>query len=132
MIILATIPVGIAGLAFEHTFRVVFGKPVYAAVFLAVNGLILLAGERFARRTTRRPGQQRAAAPEPELALTGAGRPGVARHAAGHQAIRSQELAEAVDSDQRLSEMGYARAVLIGSAQILALLAGISRGGVTW
>src|SRR5258708_18079940 len=27
MIVLATIPVGIAGLAFEHTFRVVFGKP---------------------------------------------------------------------------------------------------------
>src|SRR3984885_9098177 len=26
MIILATIPVGIAGLAFEHTFRVIFGK----------------------------------------------------------------------------------------------------------
>src|SRR6202007_243802 len=47
MIILATIPVGLAGLLFEHAFRVIFGKPVYAAVFLCVNGLILFAGERF-------------------------------------------------------------------------------------
>src|SRR5436309_12950702 len=37
MIILATIPVGLAGLAFEHAFRVIFGKPVIAAIFLAVN-----------------------------------------------------------------------------------------------
>jgi undecaprenyl-diphosphatase len=131
MIILATIPVGVAGLAFEHAFRVVFGKPVYAAVFLAVNGLILLAGERFTRRSGRQAGRPTAAEPEPELALTAAGRPSVARHASGHQAIRGRERAEAMDSDQRLSAMGYAQAVLIGSAQILALLAGISRSGVT-
>src|SRR6201997_1356830 len=47
LIILATIPVGLAGLAFEHAFRVIFGKPAYAAVFLILHGLILLAGERF-------------------------------------------------------------------------------------
>ncbi len=131
MIVLATIPVGIAGLAFEHTFRVVFGKPVYAAVFLAVNGLILLGGERYARRPGRPADNQRAAEPEPELALSAAARPGVARHASGQQAIRSQEIAEGIDSDQRLAAMGYARAAIIGSAQILALLAGISRSGVT-
>ncbi len=34
-------------------------------------------------------------------------------------------------SDRRLTVMGYGQAVLIGSAQILALLAGISRDGVT-
>ena len=57
MIILATIPVGIVGLKFEHTFRVIFGKPVIAGVFLAVNGVILIAGERF--RTRRLPGCRR-------------------------------------------------------------------------
>src|SRR5215831_20220726 len=50
LIILATIPVGLVGLAFEHTFRVIFGKPAYAAVFLAVNGVILIAGERYRTR----------------------------------------------------------------------------------
>ncbi|HXJ26712.1 MAG TPA: undecaprenyl-diphosphate phosphatase, partial [Streptosporangiaceae bacterium] len=50
LIILATIPVGLAGLAFEHAFRVIFGKPVLAAVFLVVNGVILIAGERYRTR----------------------------------------------------------------------------------
>jgi len=50
MIILATIPVGIAGLALEHDFRVYFSKPVPTALFLALNGVILLYGERLRRR----------------------------------------------------------------------------------
>jgi len=138
MIILATIPVGIVGLGFEHLFRVIFAKPVYAAAFLVVNGLILLAGERYARRRAARqhdavpaPGRHRAADPdqivERELAMAGPAAP----PAAGHQAVRAQEIAEAQESDRRLSAMGYGEAVLIGSAQILALLAGISRSGVT-
>src|SRR5580700_9992617 len=47
MIILATIPVGLVGLVAEHTFRVLFGKPILAAVFLVVNGMILFSGEKF-------------------------------------------------------------------------------------
>src|ERR1700735_3677418 len=35
MIILATIPVGIAGLLLEHAFRVYFSKPIPTAIFLA-------------------------------------------------------------------------------------------------
>jgi undecaprenyl-diphosphatase len=35
-----------------------------------------------------------------------------------------------VAADRRLSGMGYGRAVLVGSAQILALLPGISRDGM--
>ena len=137
MIILATIPVGIVGLAFEHLFRVIFGKPVFAAVFLAVNGLILLAGERYMRR---RSAAQAVADPERELALTAAGAAGAAPTPRptppppappSHQAVRAQEVTEAEESDRRLSAMGYGEAVLIGTAQILALLAGISRSGVT-
>src|SRR6478609_4386476 len=51
LIVLATIPVGITGLALEHTFRTVFAKPEAAAIFLTVNGLILLGGELIRRRT---------------------------------------------------------------------------------
>ena len=50
MIILATIPVGIAGLLLEHTFRTIFSRPLLTSSFLFVNGLILLAGERARRR----------------------------------------------------------------------------------
>jgi len=123
MIILATILVGIAGLAFEHAFRVIFGKPVYAAVFLTVNGVILVAGERFQRRSSREADQKVAAERVP--AMTAAGHPSGGGQLFGHQAIRGQEIAAAVESDQRLSAIGYAQAVAIGSAQILALLAGI-------
>jgi len=50
LIVLATIPVGLTGLALEHTFRTIFAKPTAASAFLLVNGLILLAGERARRR----------------------------------------------------------------------------------
>ncbi len=50
MIILATIPVGIVGVALQKEFTKVFAKPELAAVFLAVNGVILLGSERMRRR----------------------------------------------------------------------------------
>src|SRR6266702_1710455 len=56
MIILATIPVGLAGLKLEHTFRTVFSKPILTAIFLTVNGVILLGGERLRRALLRAAG----------------------------------------------------------------------------
>src|SRR4051812_28361257 len=52
LIVIATIPVGITGLALEHPFRTLFAKPLAASLFLNVNGLILFAGERFRRRAS--------------------------------------------------------------------------------
>jgi undecaprenyl-diphosphatase len=133
MIILATIPVGLVGVAFEHEFRVIFGEPIRAAIFLAINGLILLAGERFRTKASVQADRQIAQDRErqQEMVAAGAARPaGAARHAAGHQAARSAELARGVEADQRLAKQSYGQAILIGSSQILALLAGISRDGV--
>jgi undecaprenyl-diphosphatase len=42
LIVLATIPVGVTGLALEHVFRTAFAKPLAASIFLLLNGLILL------------------------------------------------------------------------------------------
>jgi undecaprenyl-diphosphatase len=50
LIVVASIPAGVLGLAFEHQFRVALAKPEAAALFLMLNGLILLAGERYRRR----------------------------------------------------------------------------------
>jgi undecaprenyl-diphosphatase len=55
MIVIATIPVGIAGLSLEHLFRTTFSKPALTAVFLAVNGLVLFGGERLRRREAAGP-----------------------------------------------------------------------------
>ena len=53
------------------------------------------------------------------------------RQVSGHQALREEELTQALAADERLVGIGYLKAITIGAAQILALLAGISRDGVT-
>ncbi|GAC1481158.1 MAG: undecaprenyl-diphosphate phosphatase [Candidatus Saccharimonadales bacterium] len=50
LLIVATVPVALTGLLFEHQFRVIFAKPIAAAIFLFINGLILFAGERYRKR----------------------------------------------------------------------------------
>jgi undecaprenyl-diphosphatase len=50
LIIVASIPTGLIGLAFEHTARVALAKPMAGAIFLTINGVILIGAERFRRR----------------------------------------------------------------------------------
>jgi len=98
LIVFATIPVGITGLALEQVFRTVFAKPVAASAFLFANGLILLAGERYRRRAKTRPqGAARAVVPaadEPRSASAGDGR-------------SAQDVANAYASDVRIAQISY-------------------------
>lgn len=105
LIVVATIPVGLAGLVLERTFRTTLGKPIPAAVFLLLNGIVLYGGEVLRRRIAPLPDHDRPAEEQP--AHTG----------------------DAVDD--RLSQLPLRRGLLIGSAQILALFPGISRSGIT-
>jgi undecaprenyl-diphosphatase len=136
MIILATIPVGLAGVALEHTFRTIFSKPILTATFLFVNGFILLAGERARRRSADREAQEI----EADLqAVTERQRAGVAagavsggggRHSSGQRAMKQQHASLAVEADQRIvRRTGWVGALMLGASQILALLPGISRDG---
>ncbi len=50
LIIVASIPTGILGLALEHAARVATSKPEVAAIFLVINGLILFTAQRFTQR----------------------------------------------------------------------------------
>ncbi len=118
LIVAATIPVGITGLALEHTFRTLFAKPLAAAIFLTVNGGILLVGERLRRR---------AAGP---AVVGAAGATGVAAGSAAAAGARTT-TAPASDGGRRLDTLGYREAGMIGLFQTLALLAGISRSGIT-
>jgi undecaprenyl-diphosphatase len=140
MIVLATIPVGISGLALEHLFRVVFSKPVPTAVFLAVNGVVLLTGEWRRRSLGSAPVSQ---APVSQAPAQQAPALGAAVQDHGHSAspatVRQPEAVRlrvrteadpAVAADQRLAAMGYGKAVLIGAVQVFALLPGISRDGI--
>jgi undecaprenyl-diphosphatase len=91
--------------ALEHVLRTEFAKPTAAAVFLFVNGLILLGGERLRRQASVR-----------ELAMAGDAPP----------------VPSAADGpSRRLETLEYREGFVIGIFQSLALLAGISRSGVT-
>jgi undecaprenyl-diphosphatase len=135
MIILATIPVGLAGLALEHDFRVYFSKPILTSCFLFVNGLILLAGERARRRGAEMEAQEIAAdlqaVSERQKAAVGAGAVGGSgRHSSGQRAMKQQHASLAVESDRRIvRRVGWLGAFGLGASQILALLPGISRDG---
>jgi undecaprenyl-diphosphatase len=94
LLIIATIPVGLVGLVFEHRLRTVFAKPLAAAVFLTINGVILLGGEWIRRRAAER-----------------------------HQLAGGGE--------RQLDTLKFGDGLLVGSSEILALFAGISRSGVT-
>jgi undecaprenyl-diphosphatase len=121
LLVVATIPAGLVGVAFEHVLRTLFAKPLAAAVFLTCNGAILLAGEQLRRRTTPRPvlaapqrtdtvdATQPAFATEPTTSLT----------------------CPVEQPSRQLSTLAYREALLIGATQILAFFAGISRSGVT-
>jgi len=103
LLVLGTIPVGIVGLVFEHNLRTVFAKPMAAAIFLTINGVILFLGERLRRRAEVR-------------AL-------VAEHS--HHADPGHDVGRDLDT------LELREGVLVGSSQILALFAGISRSGVS-
>ncbi|MDQ6687196.1 MAG: undecaprenyl-diphosphate phosphatase [Actinomycetota bacterium] len=100
LLIIATVPVGLVGLLFEHWLRTTFGKPWPAAGFLMVNGLILIGIEHLTRRRQ------------------------------GAVVLPEDDVLAGVEADRRLADQGLRRAVLIGSAQILALAPGISRSGI--
>jgi undecaprenyl-diphosphatase len=140
LLVVATIPAGLVGVAFEHALRTLFAKPLAAAVFLTCNGLLLLAGEWLRRRATSR--QDLAARLDPARlhAAVGLAEQGAAGQAAGQQLragrvrpARAQRRAQpaAPTADARLASLAVGDAVLIGAAQILAFFAGISRSGVT-
>jgi len=99
LIIVASIPAGVFGLALEHQLRTLTAKPEVAAVFLMVNGLLLLAAERFRKRAEVR-----------ELAIREGAKP---------------------DGGRELDTLEYREALVVGVAQSTALVAGISRDGVT-
>ena len=99
LIVVASIPAGILGLALEHPLRTLTAKPEIASIFLMLNGCLLFAAERYRRRAEVR-----------ELALREGAKP---------------------DGARELDTLEYREALVVGVAQTSALVAGISRDGVT-
>jgi undecaprenyl-diphosphatase len=96
LLIAGTIPAGLIGLFLENPLKGLFANPLVAATFLAINGVILLVGER-ARR----------------------------------HALEADALGPPDKVGVRFTSLSWREAVLVGLAQALALIPGISRSGVT-
>ena len=117
LLVLATIPVGIAGLTLEHVFRVYLSKPVPTAAFLALNGVVLLLGEHLRRRDDAR------------AVAAGTGQEILSRPGSDVADAATVRTDPAVAADRRLGRLPVGHAVLVGAAQIAALAPGISRSG---
>jgi undecaprenyl-diphosphatase len=98
MLFFGTIPAGILGAVLEHPLKQLFATPLVAAVFLIVNGGIMLVSERLRGRQ---------------------GRSGLV--------FRGEEP----DGTRGIKDLTWRDAMLVGSAQALALIPGISRSGST-
>ena len=140
LLVIATIPVGVAGLALEHLFRTAFGRPVPVALFLTLNGAVLLAVEKLRGRS----GEQRydgpvavGAASRRTGQASGEGQVYVAAGYVGDGRVDPDRAgghgggAGALASDARLARLSWKEGLLIGGAQVFALLPGISRSGST-
>jgi undecaprenyl-diphosphatase len=108
LLVIATIPAGIIGLALSHKLQSLFAKPEAAAIFLTINGFILFTGEWLRRRSL-------VAAGEVETPDT-----------PGEDAQSSLEIDTTVVTQVRPIDAAW-----IGVAQVFALFAGISRSGIT-
>ncbi|HEV2344384.1 MAG TPA: undecaprenyl-diphosphate phosphatase [Actinocrinis sp.] len=126
LLVIATIPVGLTGLALEHTFRTLFAKPLAASIFLTINGVILFGAERLRKRAEQAP------AAATELVGVGAGVSAAGDVGVADGGRRAATPAAAqVGGRRQLETLGYKEAGIIGLFQTFALLAGISRSGIT-
>ena len=94
LLVAGTIPGGLVGFLLEKPIKVLFATPLVAAIFLVLNGIMLLGAELLRRRDERRRGQDE-------------------------------------DDYGAAQQLDFRAAIIVGTAQALALLPGISRSGVT-
>src|SRR6266699_6720579 len=101
LIIIGCIPGGLLGVFLETPLKMLFASPLVAAAFLVVNGTILFVGEQLRRRTEAKA------------------------------AIANLDAKKREAQFRPLSSLSWKEAVIVGLAQSLALIAGISRSGTT-
>ncbi len=128
LLIIGTIPVGIAGIVLDKVVQQDLGKPVPASLFLLLNGAVLFGVERL-QRNRADDEEFRAALRNPdgsddETML-------IQRVSPTDETIEMHAVTASTAVDEKLSDLSYREATAIGAAQILALLPGISRSGIT-
>ena len=134
LIVLASVPVGLVGLALEDFFEETFATPVVVPAFLLVTAALLTAAERYrdlrvarGAEVARSPGE----AIGTEEPATGAATTG-STVATGVRAVSLPTGADPSDpAAVDLRGLGVRHAVVIGLLQACALFPGVSRSGST-
>jgi undecaprenyl-diphosphatase len=128
LLIVGTIPVGIAGILLDKIVQQDLGTPIPASIFLLLNGAVLFGVERMQqnraddeefRQALRNPDGS-----DDETVL-------IQRVSMTEETTPMRAVTASMAVDEKLSSLSYREAIAIGSAQILALLPGISRSGIT-
>jgi undecaprenyl-diphosphatase len=129
LLVVGTIPVGIAGLALDKVVREYLGKPLPTAAFLAVNGAVLLFVERMLRNRKEdaefRAALGHSAAESDDATMV------LPRVSASEITTPLRLMTPEREIDSRLSRLRWLEAIMIGACQIFALMPGFSRSGVT-
>jgi undecaprenyl-diphosphatase len=145
LVIIGCIPAGILGVLLEKPIKQLFASPSIAAAFLIVNGSLLLLGEALRHRasSTRQerltqvsslthPNQQLGLPPEKRMELGLPARSwSQSDVAVAAPILPNSALASQKPASRPLESLTWKEAVLIGLAQALALLPGISRSGAS-
>lgn len=113
MLFFGTIPAGVLGAVLDSPIKKLFATPMVAAVFLIVNGALMLVGERL----------RAAQAVAPRVAVSGVGSVATA----GTLQFRGDEP----DGTKGIADLTWREAAGVGAAQALGLIPGISRSGAT-
>ncbi len=107
MLIIATIPAAVMGVALKDLFESLFSSPAAAAALLVVTGVLLAASERYAGVRATAPAAQPATETVSGDAQTGGG------------------------AREQADQLGTGQALFVGVAQGIAIAPGISRSGAT-
>lgn len=152
LIIIGCLPAGLLGIFLEKPLKLLFASPLVAATFLVVNGSVLFAGELIRRQAEAQTlgllAEEQNAPRTPPAAWATLGIPQEKREALGlpprrweAQVVRPpvalpQHVVSSPFSQHEwpfrpLASLSWKEALIVGLAQSLALLPGISRSGVT-
>ncbi|MFQ5594805.1 MAG: undecaprenyl-diphosphate phosphatase [Anaerolineae bacterium] len=107
LILLGSIPAGLAGFLFQDFFEGLFGRPNWAAGFLLITGLLLVASEQWRHRHLGRG------------------------EASGTTSLPGSKGSNPLASSLPAWNLTVTGALFIGLAQALAIAPGISRSGAT-
>jgi undecaprenyl-diphosphatase len=126
LIIIGCVPAGLLGVFLEQPLKLLFASPLVAATFLVVNGSLLFFGERIRRRVEskeilRFAQDDRSVEPKEILRFAQDDRP----------FAQDDRPKEREAQFRPLSSLSWKEAIIVGFAQSLALIPGISRSGAS-